>query len=180
MARSQRKSFCREDLFFFSLYFTDYAISCPNVPPLPPYAQHPPSLRQSPPYGSCPWVMCASSLAAPFPVLYFTSPWLFCNCLFVLLNPLTSSPVPPIFNRDSLGAGRCPLQMTKPRDKQFKKGSSPHRGRRIKSGGHNPRAVAVQGLTPAPRVTGSEEGYMTMPPEPSDLTPDTSQYMAAQ
>ena len=138
------------------------------------------SLRQFSHHCSCPRLMQVSSLAAPFPVLYFTSPWLFCNCLFVLLNPLTSSPVPPIFNRDSLGAGRCPLQMTKPRDKQFKKGSSPHRGRRIKSGGHNPRAVAVQGLTPAPRVTGSEEGYMTMPPEPSDLTPDTSQYMAAQ
>ena len=26
-----------------------------------------------------------------FPTLYFTSPWLFCNYLFVLLNPLTSS-----------------------------------------------------------------------------------------
>ena len=39
--------------------------------------------------------MCIKSLAPPFPILYYTPPWLFCNCLFVLLNPLTSSPIPP-------------------------------------------------------------------------------------
>ena len=43
---------------------------------------------------SCPWVMHIGSLATPSPVLYVTSPWLFCNYLFVLLN-LTSSPIPP-------------------------------------------------------------------------------------
>ena len=57
---------------------------------LPPQNIHP-FLRQSPHHGSCPWVMCISSLATLFPILYFTSPWLFCNYLFVLLNPLTSS-----------------------------------------------------------------------------------------
>ena len=36
-----------------------------------------------------------NSLASSFPILYFTSPQLFCNYLFVLLNPLTSSPIPP-------------------------------------------------------------------------------------
>ena len=35
-----------------------------------------------------------SSLATPSPILYFTVPWLFCNYLFVLLNPFTSLPVP--------------------------------------------------------------------------------------
>ena len=35
--------------------------------------------------------MCVNSLATPFPLLYFTSPWLFYNYLLVLLNPLTSS-----------------------------------------------------------------------------------------
>ena len=55
----------------------------------------PDSLRQSPHHGSCPWAMCISSLAIPFPMLYFTSPWLFCNYLFALLNPLTSSPISP-------------------------------------------------------------------------------------
>ena len=38
---------------------------------------------------------CEHSLAAPFPILYFTSLWLLCNYLFVLLNPLISSAVPP-------------------------------------------------------------------------------------
>ena len=79
---------------FFKLYFIDYAITvswffhfCP------PSTNTPYTLRQSSHHCSCPWVMCVSSLAAPFPILYFTSPWLFCNYLFVLLNPLTSSPV---------------------------------------------------------------------------------------
>ena len=53
------------------------------------------SLRQHPHHCACPWVLCVTSLAAPFPILYFTSPWLFCNHLFVLLNPLTFSPIPP-------------------------------------------------------------------------------------
>ena len=51
------------------------------------------SLRPSPHHCSCPWVMHIRSLATPFPI-YFTSPWLFHNYLFVLLNPLTSSPTP--------------------------------------------------------------------------------------
>ena len=52
------------------------------------------SLRQSPHLCSCPWAMYVSSLATPFPVLYFTPPWLFCNYIFVLLNPFTSLPNP--------------------------------------------------------------------------------------
>ena len=58
----------------------------------PPSTSH--SLRQSLQYCSCPWVMSITSLATPFPTLYFTSPWIFCNYLFVLLNPLTSSSIP--------------------------------------------------------------------------------------
>ena len=61
----------------------------------PPPHSTPHSLRPSPHCCSCPWVMHINSLATPFPMLYFTSPWLFCNYLFVLLNPLTSSPIPP-------------------------------------------------------------------------------------
>ena len=34
-------------------------------------------------------------VATLFPILYCASPWLFCNYLFVHLNPLTSSPIPP-------------------------------------------------------------------------------------
>ena len=55
----------------------------------------PPSTQYSPHHCSCPWVMCVSSSATPFPILYCTSPWLSCNYLFVLFNPLTSSPFPP-------------------------------------------------------------------------------------
>ena len=58
----------------------------------PPSTSH--TLRQSSQHCSCPWVMSISFLATPFPLLYFTSPWLFCNYLFVFLNPLTSSLIP--------------------------------------------------------------------------------------
>ena len=55
----------------------------------------PTSFRQSSHHCLCQWVMCVSPLATPFPILYFTYPWLLCNYQFVLLNPLTSSPIPP-------------------------------------------------------------------------------------
>ena len=81
--------------FFFKLYFTDYKITViPIFPHLLPSTLQPPSLRQSLHHCSRPRVMSISALATPFPALYFTSPWLFCNHLFVLLNPLTSSPTP--------------------------------------------------------------------------------------
>ena len=63
----------------------------------PLYRLHPAPctpLGNPPHHCSCPWVMHISALATPFPILYFASPWLFCNYLFVLLNPLTSSPIP--------------------------------------------------------------------------------------
>ena len=74
----------------------DYAITVIlTFPPLPPSTQQASLLQAIPPHhSSCPWVMCISSLATPFPILYFTSPWLFCGYLFVLPNPLTSSPIP--------------------------------------------------------------------------------------
>ena len=81
---------------FFKLYFIDYAIIVALIfPPLPPTHPASPTPSQSPRHCSCPWVMHISSLATPFPILYFISPWLFCNYLFVLLNPPTSSPLPP-------------------------------------------------------------------------------------
>ena len=85
-------------ILFFTLYFIGYAVNrCPSFPLFPPLPSNPNSLRQSPHHWSCPWVMHISSLASPFLILYFTSPWLFCNYLFVLLNPLTPpfSPIPP-------------------------------------------------------------------------------------
>ena len=55
----------------------------------PPSPSIPHSLRQFPHHCSCPWVMHIGSLATLFPILYFTSLWLFCDCTFVsFLNPV--------------------------------------------------------------------------------------------
>ena len=65
-------------------------------PPLysPPPCTTPPTHIPLPPaFSSCPGVIHISSLAAPFPIPYFTSPWLFCKYLFLLLNPFTSPPI---------------------------------------------------------------------------------------
>ena len=87
--------FCVFYFIYFNLYFIYYAVTAvPIFPPLPPSPSTLYSLRQFPHHCSCPWVMGISSLASTFPILYFTSPWLFCNYQFVLLNPLISSPIP--------------------------------------------------------------------------------------
>ena len=68
--------------------------------PLLPLSTKPPSLSQTiPTRCSCPWVVHINSLATPFPILYFTSPLLFCNYLFVLLkstplHPFLHTPLP--------------------------------------------------------------------------------------
>ena len=63
-------------------------------PLCPPPLSNPHFLRQSPHHCSCPRVTRISFLATPFPVLCFTSPWLFCNYLPVLLNPLNALLLP--------------------------------------------------------------------------------------
>ena len=86
-------------LFLFLLYCIDYAVRVGPFFPLslpPPITSH--HLRQSPHHCACPWVMCISSLAAPFPILYFTSPWLFCNYLYLILSLFTHSPIPPLLS----------------------------------------------------------------------------------
>ena len=69
-------------LLQFSLFFP----LCPLQAETPLPQAHPPLLMSM--------VMNVSSLASPFTILYFTSPWLFSNYLFILLNPFTSSPIP--------------------------------------------------------------------------------------
>ena len=84
---------CFLELIYFN-YFIDYAVKVMlNFPPFP----SPP--RTPTPSGNPPTIVCVmrtSSLATLFPMLHFTSPWLFYNYLFVLLYPLTSSPILPL------------------------------------------------------------------------------------
>ena len=76
------------------LYFIDYAITVPISPFVPLYpalprpSGNPPTIVHV--HGKC---ICLPCLLPS--LLYFTSPWLFCNYRFVLLNHLTSSPTPP-------------------------------------------------------------------------------------
>ena len=85
-------------IFFIVIIFYGLCYySCPAFSPFATLHPEPPTPSSNPPTidCSCPWVMCLSSLATPFSILYCTSPWLFCNYLFVLLNSLTSSPLHP-------------------------------------------------------------------------------------
>ena len=80
---------------FKKLYFIDYALTVVlNFPPLPPPPSTPTLSGNPPHHCSCSWIMHIGSLATPSPILYCTAPWLFCNYLFVFLNPLISSPIP--------------------------------------------------------------------------------------
>ena len=77
-----------------NIYFIDYAITV--VPffssPLFPSALHRPPTRIPPSLSSCPWVIHISSLASPFPILFLTSPCLFCTYHLCFLYPV---PFPP-------------------------------------------------------------------------------------
>ena len=76
----QYVDFC-DWLSFFKIYFIDYAITVVpfplhySPPPCTPPPTHPP-----PPFSSCPRVIHTSSLASIFPILFLTSPRLFCAC----------------------------------------------------------------------------------------------------
>ena len=79
---------------FFKSYFIRYAITLlPIFHHWPPCTQqphssgHPDNIVHV--HGSCVQVVWLLHF-----LLYFTSPWLFCNYLLVLLNPLTSLPIP--------------------------------------------------------------------------------------
>ena len=94
---------CLSLMFHFSLfqvYFIDYAITVvpffyPLYLPLPctplPPASHPH-------LSSCPWVVHISSLASPFPILFLTSPCLFCtyHLCFLISVPFPPAPSPLI------------------------------------------------------------------------------------
>ena len=82
-----------ETRFFLELYFIDYAIRIVLI-----FLKCAPSRRQSPQWWdcSCPWVLRhdCKFFGCSISCTVLTSPWLLCNYLFVLLNPLTSSPFP--------------------------------------------------------------------------------------
>ena len=75
---------------FLKLYFIDYAITVVLIFPPAPLHPAPPLPQAIPPPLFMSMVMCINSLAAPFSILSITSPCLFCNYLFVLLNPFAS------------------------------------------------------------------------------------------
>ena len=91
--------------YFLNIF---YWLCCYNCPiffsPLFPSTLHHPSLQHSP-LSSCPWVIHVNSLASPFPILFLTSPCLFCIYQFMLLNPFTFFPIlslpPPADNPPS-------------------------------------------------------------------------------
>ena len=82
---------------FFQVCFIDYAITVvPILFPLLPSTQYPLPSSNSP-LSSCPWVMGVSSLASPFPILFLTSPCLFCfyqACFLIPALILFFSPFP--------------------------------------------------------------------------------------
>ena len=70
------------------MYFIDYSITVvPVSSSLLPSAWYPHSLQQSP-LSSCPWVIQVNSLASPFPILFLTSPCLFCAYQLCFLIPV--------------------------------------------------------------------------------------------
>ena len=62
--------------------------STPSCIPLPP---------TFPAFSSHPWVIHVSSLASTFPILFLTSPCLFCTYCLCFLFPVPFSPFPPPF-----------------------------------------------------------------------------------
>ena len=64
-------------------------------PPSLPSTQYSPIPSSNPSVSSCPWLMHISSLATLFPVLFLTSPCLFCTYQCVLLNLCIFSPIFP-------------------------------------------------------------------------------------
>ena len=71
--------------YFFNIFYWLCYYSCPISPPYSPLPGTLPPTRILP-FSSCPWVVHISSLASPFPILFLTSPCLFCTynlCFFL-------------------------------------------------------------------------------------------------
>ena len=84
-------------LFLSTFYWLCYYI-CPNFfSPFSPSFLHGPPPAFPPLFSSCPWVIHISSLAFSFPILFLTSPCLFCTyhlCFLFLIFFPPFSPFP--------------------------------------------------------------------------------------
>ena len=69
-------------LLIMLLQFSQYS----PFAPLCAVSLFPPAIP--PPHSSRPWVMHISSLASPFPILFLTSPYLFCAYQLCFLSPV--------------------------------------------------------------------------------------------
>ena len=70
------------------IYFIEYALTVvPIFLPVPPSTWYPPFHPSMPHLNSCPWVVHISYLASPFPILFLTSPCLFCTYHLCFLIP---------------------------------------------------------------------------------------------
>ena len=74
-------------IFFNTFYWLCY-YSCPISPHLFP--------TSIPPFSSCPLIVHISSLVSPFPILFLTSPCLFCAYQLCFLFPMPFSPILPL------------------------------------------------------------------------------------
>ena len=88
---------------FFKVYFTDYAITV--VPVFLPLYSPPPAFPH--PISSCPWVVHISSLASPLPILFLTSPCLFCTYHSCFLFPVPL----PLYHPHRLPADNPPCDL---------------------------------------------------------------------
>ena len=94
---------CIKKLLIYLIYFLKYILLImllqlspfflPFIPPLP--CNHLPSSIPLP-LSSCPWVIHISSLASPFPILFLTSPCLFCTYKLCFLFPVSFTSFTPL------------------------------------------------------------------------------------
>ena len=91
-----RKNLCPQCCFLSLFYWLCY-YSFPIFSPIyPQSALHPSTHQHLLPFSSCQWVVYISSLASTFPILFLTSPCLFCAYHLYFLFPVPSPPFLPL------------------------------------------------------------------------------------
>ena len=77
--------------YCFKVYFTDCANTVVPFSLYPPLPCVPSSLQHYPLLSSCPWIVHISSLASPFPILFYLPLSILCLTIMLLI-PCTFSP----------------------------------------------------------------------------------------